>query len=168
MEQPPPSRQMLSSASYTTATQTAAPFPHKGCGWFHLAVRGRREGQAARHQQLVEAVPLALELRLEARQARLLRTAAAARLRMGSWVSFGVLNVMCPRQTHPFQGCWEAVVLPDWDGSKTAFAGSKAGFGRRKSGDLGPVRNRQRKRPGITKSFPTALFADPSIPGGGG
>jgi hypothetical protein len=28
-------------------------------------------------------------------------------------------------------------VLPAWDGSKTAFAGSKVGFSRRKSADLG-------------------------------
>jgi hypothetical protein len=28
------------------------------------------------------------------------------------------------------QGGWEAVVLPAWDGSETALAGSKSGFGR--------------------------------------
>jgi hypothetical protein len=38
------------------------------------------------------------------------------------------------------QGCWEAVVLPAWDGSTTALAASKPGFGRRKFGDLGPTR----------------------------
>ena len=37
------------------------------------------------------------------------------------------------------KGCWEAVVRPAWDGSKTALAaGSPSGFGRRKSGDSGP------------------------------
>ena len=40
---------------------------------------------------------------------------------------------------HADQGCWEAVVLPAWDGSKTALAGSKSGLGQRKSGDLGAL-----------------------------
>jgi hypothetical protein len=52
------------------------------------------------------------------------------------------------------QGSREAVVLPAWDGSKNALAGSESGFSRRKSGDLGPVqanvaciRNRQWQSP---------------------
>jgi hypothetical protein len=55
-------------------------------------------------------------------------------------------------------------VLPAWDGSKTALAGSKPGFGTRKSCDLAlywPHRVSEtgtgRAPAGTTKSFPTAL-----------
>jgi hypothetical protein len=46
----------------------------------------------------------------------------------------------------------EAVVLPAWDSSKTASAGSKSGFGRRKFGELGPLK---------AMPFPKPALAEP-------
>jgi hypothetical protein len=63
------------------------------------------------------------------------------------------------RSSRPRAGA-EAVVLPAWDGSKTALARSKSGFGRRKSGDLALLglysrfRNRHWQSPVPQKSFP--------------
>ena len=56
---------------------------------------------------------------------------------------------------------WEAVVLPAWDGSTTALAGSKSGFGRGNLGDSGPHSFSEtgtgRAPAGTTKRFRTAL-----------
>jgi hypothetical protein len=54
----------------------------------------------------------------------------------------------------------EQLLLPAWDGSKTALADSKSGFGLRKSGDLAPYISETgsgRVPAGTTKSFPTVL-----------
>jgi hypothetical protein len=37
--------------------------------------------------------------------------------------------VLFPYPYNPYQGGGEAVVLPAWDGSETALAGSESGFG---------------------------------------
>jgi hypothetical protein len=53
------------------------------------------------------------------------------------------------------------LLLPAWDGSKTALAGSKSGFGVRKAGDLAPYiclsETGKELRPVPQKSFPTVL-----------
>jgi hypothetical protein len=70
------------------------------------------------------------------------------------------------------QGKWEAVVLPAWDGSKTALAGSESGFGRPKVWRFTPIqayiaiRNRQwQPLPVYHKKLPKALVL--SLPGTG-
>jgi hypothetical protein len=73
---------------------------------------------------------------------------------------------------YKLQGWWEAVVLPAWDGSKTALAGSKSGFGPEKIWRFTLERpftglycsfclsetGTGRAPAGTTKSFPTALL----------
>jgi hypothetical protein len=47
------------------------------------------------------------------------------------------------------------VVLPAWEGSDTALAGSKSGSGRRKSGDLGSISaHATESHAGTTNNFP--------------
>jgi hypothetical protein len=62
----------------------------------------------------------------------------------------------------PVQVGWEAVVLPAWDGSKTALAGSKSGFGWFENVAIEALCSLSetgtgRAPAGTTKSFPSAL-----------